>query len=73
MRRFSKYDKVRNNFYTTARDTFSLEDNIMEFFEILSLLIIIEGVLLVILLHGRNSIEDIERKELQKLVDEIAD
>ena len=66
------YEQVRNNSYINISDTLSLGQNMILFLGILGFIVLVIAAMLVVLHHVDN-LEDIERKELQKLVNEIID
>ena len=45
----------------------------MDLFGALSVLLLIEGAILVVLLYRLDSVEDVRRKELEKLLSECID
>jgi len=55
------------------RDMFSIGENMMDLFGALSVLLLIEGAILVVLLYRLDSVEDVRRKELEKLLAECID
>ena len=52
---------------------FSLDKNMIDLFGALSVLILIQGAILVVLLCRLDSAEDVKRKEFEKLLAECID